>query len=181
MIADYGNCLDYVLHRLYACKMSDIRAIDDYDEISKSILGYDFRDTLDIPLSRLILASDELSTYFAALAFESRETIPECNDRISWMIYQFYKDVLSTFGFIKFYTTVVVCNSFMRSAGRKGIIRSTSYSKIAAASSEMFNDVVRIYDASDGKIEDYDVVYRTYCPYECFGEVITKDEFSRKV
>lgn len=45
----------------------------------------------------------------------------------------------------------------------------------------MFNDVVRIHDTSDGKIEDYDVVYRTYCPYEYFGEVITKDEFSRKV
>lgn len=181
LVADYSSCLDYILHRLYGCKISDIRAIDDYDRISKAILSYDFKNASDIPLSRLILASDELSTYFASLAYESKDEILECNDRISWMAYQFYKDVLSTLGFIKFYTTVVLCNSFMSLAGRKGIIRSTSFSKIAAASSVMFNDVVKIHDRSSDNIEDYEIVYRTYCPYEYFGEVIIKDELSRKV
>jgi len=181
MVADYGDCLDYILHRLCGCKLRDIRKIEDYSLISRAILGNDLRDAGDIPLSRLLFASSELKQYFAALTDKGADSFSGHDDQVSWVAYKFYSEVLSLLGFIKFYTTVVVCNSFLGTFGRKGIIRSTSYSKIAATVSGIFDEVVTIHDLDNPNIEDYKVVYRTFRPYEYLGEVITKNEFSRKV
>ena len=160
MIADYSLCLDYILHRLCGCQMDEIRRI---------------------PFSRLALASDKVGSYLASLAYDCQDQILDVSDRTSWVIYKFYMDIFDILSIIKFYTTVVICNSFLSKFGRKGIIRSTTYSKVLATVSGKFDEVVTIHDTADNNIQDYKIVYRTYSPFEYLGEVITKNEFSREV
>lgn len=181
MIADYSLCLDYVLHRLCGCQMDEIRRIDDYAKISRAILTYDFLEVSEIPFSRLALASDKVGSYLASLAYDCQDQILDVSDRTSWVIYKFYMDIFDILSIIKFYTTVVICNSFLSKFGRKGIIRSTTYSKVLATVSGKFDEVVTIHDTANSDIQDYKIVYRTYSPFEYLGEVITKNEFSREV
>lgn len=179
MIADFSYSLDYIMHRLCGCKLEDIRAIKDYDRISKAVMNYDIDSISDIPLARLISASDKVEKYLVDIVKRSNSMDIVEEDKLSWVAYTFYKDIISLAGYIKFYTTVVVCDSFLNLFGKKGVIRSTSFSKIAATVDQRFDDIITIHDTENAQIEDYDIVYRSYGAYEYLGEVITLNEFSR--
>lgn len=179
MICDFSECLDYVLHRAYHCKIDDIRKIEGYDEISRSILNNDFSLSGDVKFDRLLNASQELRNAFAELSKES-EVITSCEERLSWVIFQFYKTVLSTLSDIKYYVALDVCQQISKLCGQKGIIRSVNYSSVLATVSTRFDEVVNIHQLS-GSFDDYQIVFRTYRPYEYVGEVLRRNDFARKM
>lgn len=182
LIVDFSDCLDYVLHRTFGCKIEDIRGIDRYEDISWAILNNDFsRLDTDVTFDRLLSSSKELSSAFAKLskAAKSNNEI-SVNDQASWVAYQFYVTVLLTLCPLKFYTAMEVCNNLSIVGGQKGTVRSQNFSSVIATVHAKFSEPVVLHQI-DGTFDDYSLIVRSYAPYEYLGEVIRKNELSRKL
>lgn len=183
MIMDFSLALDYVLHRLYKCKMEDIRKIEDYDLISSAILNCSF-DNVDsnFTFQRLMSVSDELAMAVARLSEKAKEnTSLPINKQVSWMVYQFYKDILSELNRVKFYAMMMVCSKIQRIAEHKGVIRSESFSTILATTDVRINEMVELVQSNRKEVLPYGVSVRSYAPFEYMGEVVRKNEFAWRI
>lgn len=181
-IADFSKSLDYVLHRLYRCNMEQIRKIEDYDLISGSIMNCNFsRMDSTITFERLLHASDELLYAIGRLSKEAKEKESlNVNNQVSWMIFQFYKSIISELHDVKYYTMMMLCAANGLGLEKKGVIRSNNFSSIVATASRRFDGMVTIHQ-KDSSIEDYQIAVRSYAPYEYLGEVIRNNEFTWKI
>lgn len=187
MIADFSDCLDYVLHRRYGCKISDIRGIDNYSAISRALLNFDFA-SLDhkATFDALLSASPELRAALMRIAEEADEQDVGAADKAIWVIYRLYCQILSELATVKFYTMMCVCRDKGEMDGDKGVIRSMNYSSVLATVPVKYDKVVTLHHLPDGacvpthKVEDYQVPFRSYKPFEYVGEVIRRNEFSWK-
>lgn len=186
MIADFSDCLDYVLHRAYGCKIDDVRKIENYSAISRALLNFDFAG-LDhqTTFECLMSASNELNGALAKISEEAENQDLLASDKVTWVIYNFYSNVLSTLADIKYYTTMCICRNQREMEGDKGVIRSISYSSVLATVPIKYDKVITLHQLEEGgvatpghKIDDYNVTFRSYKPYEYVGEVIRQNEFN---
>lgn len=188
MILDFSDCLDYVLHRLYGCKIDDIRKIKDYSRVSRALLNFNFA-SLDhqATFDDLMSVSNELRGALAHLADEAEHKDLASNDKAIWVIYRFYSEVLSHLSDVKYYVTMCICRNYLEMEGDKGVIRSMSYSSVLATVPVQYDKIITLHQLDTGidsgkpKIEDYQVQARSYKPYEYMGEVIRQNEFSWKI
>ncbi len=178
LIVDFSGCLDFIMHRGYGCRIRDIRKIKDYNVVSRSLLNRDFaRIGTEVTFDSLLSASNEFYQQMSDLSTRVQENleIPK-DEQVPYMIYEFYRKLLSVLHRLKFYVMADVCRQ-LSAKGNKTVIRSMSYSSVLACTSEVFNDVVKLHQL-DGTFDDYEVPFRTYKPYEYIGEVLRRDELA---
>ena len=63
VVLDMSDCLDYILHRLSGCSISSVRQLQDYDNISKNIIGLNFDELQNLTFSDLFALDDKLAKY----------------------------------------------------------------------------------------------------------------------
>lgn len=181
LIADFSDCLDFVMHRAYGCRIGDIRRIDNYSIVSRSLLERDFSCIgSEVTFERLLGASNEFYQKMSDISAKVKENpgIP-ADEQVFYMVYLFYRELLSILHRLKFYAVADVCRQ-LSVQGNKAVIRSMNYSSVLACVSEEFNDVVLLHQI-DGTFDDYEVPFRTYKPYEYLGEVLRRDELVRGI
>lgn len=176
LILDFSQALDYILHRLYRCKIEDIRRIEGYNNISASILNYNFdRMSSQITFERLLNASDELLVAISALSKIVKEKGTLSQQRqVQWMIFKFYSSVLSELHRVKYYSMMMLCASAEVATEKRGVIRSSNYSSIVATISHRIEGVLTIHQ-NNNIFDDYEIPIRSYLPFEYLGEVVRKN------
>lgn len=171
IIVDFSNCLDLVLAEAFGCRLEDIRKIDNYDEVSRSILNYDFENIPDVTFASLIEASEQIEKVFTTLSRKCQEQNMLYSDRLYWVVFNFYQKILETVGKLKSYVMVKVSKDLSVMSGSKVVYRSMNYSTAVATGDVLFNEMVTLH-YKDKDIPDYDIAFRSYKTFEYLGEEI---------
>ena len=159
VVLDMSDCLDYILHRLSGCSISSVRQLQDYDNISKNIIGLNFDELQNLTFSDLFALDDKLAKYLSSLIRSASEDYTDPNRIIQEFVLKFYTEVVSEVSSIKDY-----CMMFLQQLNPGSFVyRSKSYTSSVATSDVAINEQIVI---KANNCDDYELVVRSYEMFE---------------
>ena len=113
LIIDFGDKLDYVLHRITGCSMENVRKLADYDKISRSILSADYKNLQNIKVSDITSLDEKI----AAWTNELLSVIADLTDlsdseKLSLFLFRFYGTLIREVNTLKNYVMMFIYHKF---------------------------------------------------------------------
>lgn len=95
IIVDLSDSLDYILHRLTGCPIAKIRAMKNYDRVSRAVLTLDYEKLHDVTLGTFYEIDDAIFEWLQRLLY-GLEDVEGLSDReiIDMLLLRFYRTIL---------------------------------------------------------------------------------------
>lgn len=163
ILADLGNCLDYILHLLSGCSMQNIRNIPNYEAVSNAILNNQFDKLHDITYSILMGIDPDLDRYFEQLYWKINEEL-DVQNRTDKVILQkfivvFHSQLLRKLQVVKAYIM-----AFLRSKDETFRYKSKTFAASLGTSAYRLQDTE--VTLTNTNCEDYKITLQTFGKYE---------------
>ena len=139
---DFKDELAYFLHLLSGCKVENIRTIENYKQLSRSLLTYDQAALERFNITALMGIDPALDSFFVVLlgdvSCNRKHAIWTMEDVTNEFVYKFYITLMDCVSETRDYVAVYMCS---RSNGQM-VYRSKSYSDAILSSNDAFTEPV---------------------------------------
>lgn len=174
---DFRDELAYFLHLLSGCKVENITAIENYQQLSRSLLTYDQAALERFNITALMGLDPALDSFFVILlgdvSCNRKHPIWTMEDVTNEFVYKFYITLMDCVSETRDYVAVYMCS---RSNGQI-VYRSKGYSDAVLSSNVAFTEPVSV---SQKGSEQETMVIRPQC-YKLYQYAFKEapDEYTR--
>lgn len=151
VLLDFKDELAYFLHLLSGCKVENIRAIENYQQLSRSLLTYDQAALERFNITALMGLDPALDSFFVILlggvSCNRKHSIWTMEDVTNEFAYKFYITLMDCVSETRDYVAVCMC----RCSNGQIVYRSKGYSDAILSSDTAFTEPVNIFRQSSGR------------------------------